>query len=153
MNKKIATLILAWHQVYVNLTECIEDARVVLDQTDRGTLLPDRVREMRGKLLNTQDAIPRLADLMEELTGETVWPMVVDEPPASNPEAMAEIEAEAEAEKTPAEDTEPLVTAEDDYDASGSTPVNDQVTEPETDADLFPVDEEAAAEAGPDGTP
>jgi len=153
MNKNIATLILAWHTVYVSLTESIEDARVVLDQSDRGTLLPDRVREMRGKLLDTQASIPALADLLENLTGEVTWPttdpdesLVADPILASlEPEAADELAADLEAE-TPAEDTEPPVTAEGDYTADGSTPVDEEQAAEDAAA-------EAAAEADATGTP
>ena len=136
MNAKIAGLILAWHEVFVALTDCVEDARIVLDQSDRGTLLPDRVREMRGKLLTVRESIPELADLLEELTGETAWPMKVDELSAEGLARDAEPDAEEAAETTPAEDTEPPATAEGDYTTDGSTPGAHEV-----------VDEEAAAEA------
>lgn len=135
MEQRIADLILLWHGVHVDLGKCIESARVVLDQTDRGTLLPDRVREMRGELIATQKRIPRLADLMEELVGKTVWPMKTEAAQNAAAEAAPEdaveaaLEAEAEAEVAPPE------TRAGDYDAAGSTPI-EQAT----------VDEEAAAE-------
>ncbi len=136
MDKNIATLILDWHMVYVKLGECIESARVVLDQTDRGTLLPDRVREMRGEMLTVQEQIPALADLLEELTGKSVWPTddvddspvadpIVDEP---EPETLAEVAADGE--------VETVTTGEGDYDADGSTPVEEAVVESEAAAEV-----------------
>lgn len=135
MNAKIAGLILAWHEVFVALTDCVEDARIVLDQSDRGTLLPDRVREMRGKLLTVRESIPELADLLEELTGETTWPMKVDE---VGTEGAPDEEAAAKEEEVSAEDDalgDPAATTEGDYTTDGSTPGAHEV-----------VDEEAAAE-------
>ena len=141
MNKQIAELILAWFGVYESLGDCIESARVVLDQTDRGTLLPDRVREMRGELLATQAAIPALADLMEELIDDTVWPMKAEVEILDPIPGLGEPDAEEEAELAPFEEPAPLGTVKGDYDASGATPVSRDTWE-----------EEAAAEAviGPD---
>ncbi len=135
MNKQIADLILAWHTIYVSLNACIEDARVVIDQSDRGVLLPDRVREMRGKMLGTLETIPQLADLLEELTGETTWPMKVEnespvvDPIVGEPDAKAAAEAPTESEIL--------------------TPVSDEASTPADEAtptEDAPVDEEAAAE-------
>lgn len=157
MNEKISELILQWHHVYVSLTESIEHARVVLDQSDRGTLLPDRVREMRGHLIRVRERIPKLANLLEELIDETVWPMKVEgiaaegldgsAEPVEEKTEVTEAEAAAEmafddankpeetAEVARSEATAPGITADGDYTADGSTPGAHEV-----------VDEEAAAE-------
>ncbi len=131
MDKKIAAIILAWHAIYVTLNNCIESARVVLDQTDRGTLLPDRVREMRGELLAVQASIPALADMLEEISGAQSWPTKDEAESIVADPILGEPDPEVAAEETPTSEPEAPVTGEGDYDATGATP----------------VDEEAAAEA------
>lgn len=146
MEQKISDLILLWHNVHVNLGKCIESARVVLDQTDRGTLLPDRVREMRGELIATQDMIPRLADLMEELVGKTVWPMKVEDVAAEGLDGSQEPDPETVAEETPTSEPEPPATAPGDYDAAGSTPTEQAAVDEEAAAE-FPDDDAADMDA------
>ena len=153
MNKKIADLILAWHEVYVAVTESIEHARIVLDQSDRGTLLPDRVREMRGHLIGVQESIPQLADLLEELTGEVSWPMTEEKTSPAASDFQPGPDAEASAEVSIAGDDEAPVTTEGDYDAGGSTPVEEaEVAATNADATAA-TDEETEAEGDATGAP
>ena len=153
MNKAIAAIILAWHDIYQSLNTCIESARVMLDQSNRATLLPDRVREMRGELLAVQERIPALADMLEELTDEQSWPTkeeaesivadpILDESVALSDEMIAAHGIE-----------KPPVTGEGDYTADGSTPIVDAVSDPEAAAEAVVEGNEPTPEADAAGTP
>lgn len=135
MSEQIAALILAWHMVHVDLGKAIESARIVLDQSDRGTLLPDRVREMRGEMITVQESIPALADLLEELTGEQSWPMKVEEIGSETEPGEGDEDYDINAPGSEPEG-EPPPTSDEAPDIDGA----DGVARPAS------VDEEAAAE-------
>lgn len=101
MHKKIATIINKWFNVFKAVRDCEKSVRVILEQHERGALLPDRVKELERELASVQEAIPELGELLETLTTE--------EPEISGPEgAMTRDEFEAAA------DAEPEAEPEDD---------------------------------------
>ena len=153
MDARIKSVIVKFFAVYEQLREADDDCAVIIDQCERGTLQPDRIREHQRRINGITGHLPEMSDLLEGLSGVVVEDREWDLGPPSADPIPNDPEEEAEAEVVAPEDVEPDLPKTADYDAEGSTPV-----EPDRDTPVdvpLPelVDEETAAEGDATGTP